>query len=110
GKAVFNYVPTSVKLQYKSLLNNYTAMPADLVPWFGQQYYMSQLYEQFPQYTSVQCGGGCGWGGTTNYHGFLLKLQKRYSHGMTFMASYTFQKTIEDEGIGGYFSNTWTGA
>jgi hypothetical protein len=68
------------------------------------------LYVRFPQYTAVQCGGGCGWGGYTDYSGLLVKVQKKLSHGLDFLTAYTWQKTIEDEGIGGYFSNTWTGA
>jgi hypothetical protein len=38
-----------------------------------------------------------------------LKVEKRFSQGLQFKAAYTAQKTIDSAGIGGYFSNTWTG-
>ena len=109
GRTYFNFVPTAVELQYRSQLNNYVPMPADLVPYFGSTYHMSQIYMQFPQYTGISGGGGSGTGGSSHYNGFVLKVDKRFSQGLNFVASYTAQKNIADAGIGGYFSNTWTG-
>lgn len=109
GRPNFNYVSTAVELQYRSQLTQYVPMPADLVPLFGQTYLASQPYEKFPQYTSVNCGGGCGTGGSSSYNGFVLKVDKRLSQGLNFVVAYTAQKNMAGAGVGGYFSNTWTG-
>ncbi len=36
--------------------------------------------------------------GNSIYHGLLLKAEKRFSRGLSFLASYTFSKAIEDSG------------
>src|SRR5262249_9164567 len=36
--------------------------------------------------------------GNSNYHGLLLKAEKRFTSGVSFLLSYTFSKAIEDSG------------
>src|SRR5262249_41271634 len=36
--------------------------------------------------------------GNSTYHGLLLKAEKRFSKGLSFLLSYTFSKAIEDSG------------
>lgn len=37
---------------------------------------------------------------TSNYNAFNLRLEKRYTHGLTFLANYTIQKNLEEFGAG----------
>jgi hypothetical protein len=57
----------------------------------------SYLLAPFPQYTGVQITYPTG--GYTIYHAFQLKVEKRFSHGLTALASYTDQKLIDDYSI-----------
>jgi hypothetical protein len=52
----------------------------------------SQLLSPFPQFTGVSSttGGGSSW-----YHAFSARAEKRFSHGYTVQASYTWSKFME---------------
>jgi hypothetical protein len=52
------------------------------------------LSSQYPQYTSL--GLQFPSGATSIYHAFQLKVEKRFSSGLTFLLSYTAQKLIDD--------------
>ncbi len=60
-----------------------TMAPADTV---------AQTLRPFPQYGSVD--HPLDPIGSVSYNGLLTSLQKRFSHGLTFLVSYTFSKTI----------------
>jgi hypothetical protein len=47
----------------------------------------------YPAYGTVNYSE---WGGVSHYHSLAAKLQKQYSHGLSFLASYTFAKSIDD--------------
>jgi len=53
-----------------------------------------QLLLPFPQYASVVRTGPSV--GNSIYHAFTLRAEKRVSHGLSFMGSYTVSKTIDD--------------
>jgi hypothetical protein len=103
----YDYIPTAVRLTQRSKLSQLVPMPADLVSFFGQQYYASQLYKPFPQYAGVY--NFLSVDDSSIYHGLQTKLEKRYSQGLNFVLAYTYQKTISSGSVGGYLSNTWTG-
>lgn len=49
-------------------------------------------YPGYGAITAVESSGG------SIYHGLLLKAEKRFSKGLSFLGSYTFSKAIEDSG------------
>jgi hypothetical protein len=53
-----------------------------------------QLLLPYPQYTSITLHSYPA--GDSNYHALTLKVDKRFSHGMTFLASYTAAKEIDN--------------
>jgi len=55
------------------------------------QYY---LLSPFPQFTAVQASFPTG--GYSDYSAFQLKVEKRFSHGLTTLLSFTGQKLIDD--------------
>ena len=57
----------------------------------------SLLAVRFPQFTSV--GLAFPSGAKSIYHSFQFKTEKRFSAGLTLLASYTFQKLIDDNSI-----------
>jgi hypothetical protein len=66
-------------------------------PESGATIPMSYLAAPFPQYTGLQAsyiGGGYAL-----YHAFQLKVEKRFSQGLSLLVSYTGQKQIDDYSI-----------
>jgi hypothetical protein len=53
-----------------------------------------QLLLPFPQYTGVSEGGG--YVGNSSYHALQMKVERRFSHGGTVLAAYTFSKLLGD--------------
>jgi Carboxypeptidase regulatory-like domain/TonB dependent receptor len=62
-----------------------------------------KLYVPFPQYSSGSTSGISSnfapWANSI-YNSVQLRLEKRFSHGMQFLFSYTFQKSLDDASIG----------
>ena len=51
----------------------------------------------FPQFSTIDTAGGNGdRSGSSKYHALILKLEKRYSGGLTFLTSYVFSKILTD--------------
>lgn len=53
-----------------------------------------QLLRPFPQYGHLYSGGG--YNGNSTYHALQMKAEKRFSHGATLLAGYTFSKMLTD--------------
>ncbi len=45
-------------------------------------------------------------GGSSTFHGFISKLERRYSSGLSFLVSYTFSKAIDDSHSSSNFGGT----
>jgi hypothetical protein len=45
-------------------------------------------------------------GGSSTYHGFIVKVERRFSNGLAFLGSYTFSRTIDDTHSSSNFDNT----
>ena len=58
----------------------------------------SQLLRPFPQFNAVT-NVSPDWG-NSSYHSFNLKLEKRYSAGISFLTNYTWSKFIDDVSSG----------
>lgn len=54
----------------------------------------AQLLKPFPRFTAVDLYRNNA--GDTNFHGFQAKVEKRFSRGLTFLASYTRGKLIDE--------------
>lgn len=54
-----------------------------------------QADRPFPQFTGVT---EQTWPFSSNYNALLVKAEKRYSHGLTFVTHYTWSKTLDDLG------------
>jgi len=55
---------------------------------------LQQLLLPYPEFTSV--AGGPDHRTSSSYHAFQMKVQKRFSHGLTFLGAYTISKLIDD--------------
>ncbi len=55
---------------------------------------VGQLMRPYPEYTTVSLYRNNV--GTTIYHGLTLKVEQRLSHGVSFLASYTRSKLVDD--------------
>ena len=101
----FSYVHTADLQKYRLQVNAPVATPPDLVNLEGSTIPLGWTLERFPQYPygvyDVLNGDG-----NSSYHGFQLKVEKRYSHGLNFILAYAAQKTIASQDLGGYTANT----
>ena len=111
----FNYVPTDKALQYRTqLFNNYpitqfysgktatqlgllnadplTGAPATELP-------LSTLLLPYPFFPSIPTNGT--YDGTSSYNAMNLKVQKRFSRGLDFIAAYTVSKQMDNWSVGG---------
>jgi hypothetical protein len=93
-----NYVPANQLYQPQSYYTAQVANPmAGLVPnnaaLNGATIQRQILLYNFPQYTSVQLNNLPI--GKLRYDGFVSKVTKRFSGGLTFIASYTVSKDLE---------------
>ena len=56
---------------------------------------ISTLLKPFPQYSVSDSYGNIA---NANYNGLQISVMKRYTHGLTFMANYTWSRAIDDGG------------
>jgi hypothetical protein len=58
-----------------------------------------QSLRPFPQFNNINTSGDGGdRSGSSTYHALVVKWEKRYSSGLTFLNSYVFSKTLSDVG------------
>ncbi|HUS05952.1 MAG TPA: TonB-dependent receptor, partial [Bryobacteraceae bacterium] len=74
------------------------ALPySNFVKDFGNNATVAQALRPFPQYTDINTWDGNGdHSGHSTYHAAVLKLDKRYAHGLSFTTSYVFSKMLTD--------------
>src|SRR5437660_3793337 len=110
----FNYVSSKNALKYKAqLFNNYpisqfysgqTASQLGLLygdPVNGpvSSLQLTTLLLPYPFFPSVPTNGT--YTGTSTYNGMNLKVEKRASHGLDFIAAYTVSKQMDNWSVGG---------
>jgi Carboxypeptidase regulatory-like domain len=107
-----------------SPINSPAAVAAGFTPPFpgfqqlwGSRATVAQALRPFPQYTTIDTAAGQGdHSGHSTYHSGIIKLEKRYTNGLTFQTSYVFSKLLTDSdsywpgtacpGVGGYLGLT----
>ena len=74
-----------------------TAPYATFKSQWGSRATVAQALRPFPQYNGIDTyGGGGDHSGHSTYHSGIIKLEKRYSRGLTFTTSYVFSKLLTD--------------
>lgn len=64
---------------------------------WGNQATVAQALRPFPQYSTIDTeAGGGDHSGHSTYHAAIVKLDKRFSKGLTFQTSYAFSKLLTD--------------
>lgn len=112
GLLNFNQVPFAALNKYgAALLNSAVDSPAAIAagiqqPWSGFAAFwrskrvnptVAQALRPFPQYTTINTWDGAGdHSGHSTYHAAIIKLDKRFSQGVTFTTSYVLSKLITD--------------
>jgi hypothetical protein len=99
----FGSIPQSTAV-LNSLVGSATANAAGITAPFpgfnalwGSRATVKQALRPFPQYTVVQTYEGEGdHSGHSTYHAAILRIEKRYSKGLTIQASYVFSKLLTD--------------
>ena len=99
----YNQVPYSYLQQYgATLLNSNISSPAAVaagirVPYPGFTGSVAQALRPFPQVLEVDTRfGGGDHSGNSTYHAAIMRVEKRFSDGLTFQSSYVFSKTLSD--------------
>jgi hypothetical protein len=88
----------------RSLLNSQLGSQAAINAGLGKPYpsfpttrSVAQSLRPYPQYNRIDTGGGQGdRSGHSTYHSMVLKFEKRYGAGLTFLGSYVFSKILTD--------------
>jgi Carboxypeptidase regulatory-like domain len=107
---VYNYIHTADRLKYRTeidanipITDVYTGKTAALL----QQVYgspelpRSLLLKPYPFYGATSFdNNNTAFDGTSIYHGLNLRVQKRYSRGLSFIAAYTVSKKINNWATG----------
>ena len=76
-------------------------------PYPGFTGTVKQALRPFPQYGTIQTFEGQGdHSGHSTYHAAILRVEKRYAHGITFQASYVFSKILTN--ADSYWGNNTT--
>jgi hypothetical protein len=108
-----NTVPVSIQQSLRNKIN--LEYPADkgLIPLYGcdqdaatgqalcSGWYSFLPYPQYPVIAAMMAPDGYN-----KYNAGQLRVEKRYSHGLNFIAAYTFSKNIVSAGLGALVANT----
>ncbi len=100
-----NWLPDSIFDSYGSRLGNLVPNPFSGIitsgPLAAAQIPQAQLLLPYPQFTALpgSLQGGVvtpfSYVGDSIYHAFTLKVEKRFSRGLSFLGSYSFSKLID---------------
>jgi hypothetical protein len=104
---LYNNVPTAQKLKYQAqLFNNYPISQfysgrtaTELALLYGDPAPLSILLSPYPFFPTVPTSGT--FDGGTTYNGMNMRVQKRHSHGLDFIAAYTISKQMDNWSVGG---------
>lgn len=105
----YDYVPTAVKETLRANLVNPVPSSAALSALYdcGAAGCPGNLVlDPIPQYTGMYPTTSAD--GYNRYNSFQLKFDKRFTHGLTFMAAYTIQKNLQSANSGSTLGNTAT--
>jgi len=102
----YSHVPTALRLQLRNHINDKVNTPDALVPIYGPTVPLSLISVPYPQYTGVTFNTSPD--GFNRYHSLQTRFEKRYSHGLTLTAVYTFQKNIQSANLTSILGNTAT--
>ena len=86
----------------RSSITSAAARAANIpIPFAGFNSTVQRALTPYPQYQEISTNGGqpASVGeraGNSTYHALILKADKRYSQGLTFLSSYVFSKIISD--------------
>jgi hypothetical protein len=81
--------PAVVALGFKPPFANFKQL-------LGGNATLGQSLRRFPQYTGVTTGGIMNHSGNSTYNALILKATKRFSGGLSLLASYTWSKLLTD--------------
>ncbi len=81
--------PAVVALGFKPPFANFKQL-------LGNNATLGQSLRVFPQYTGVTTGGMMNHSGNSTYNAVILKATKRFSGGLSLLASYTWSKLLTD--------------
>jgi hypothetical protein len=81
--------PEVVRLGFRPPFANFREL-------LGSRATLGQSLRMFPQYSGVGTGGMQNHSGNSTYHAMIVKLSKRYSHGLSLVSSYTWSKMLSD--------------
>jgi hypothetical protein len=102
----FNQVPVSEEMQYKTQLfsnvpisNYFSGAQAALLEktWGSSSIPLSYMLQPYPFFGALF--SQTMYDGTDKYNGLNVRLQKRMSYGLTFLAAYTFSKKIYNASV-----------
>jgi hypothetical protein len=112
GLKRYNQLPFSLLERYgRNLLASPITSPAAVAAGFQLPYpdincqfsatcapiSVAQSLRPFPQYRDINTSSGAGdKSGHSSYHALLVKLEKRFSRGLTLQSSYVFSKLLTD--------------
>jgi hypothetical protein len=104
----YDHTPTAVRQLLRNNINN--PIPTD--PAIGAIYgcgtscAANLILKPYPQYGSVTVNSNPD--GFNRYNSFQTKVEKRFSHGLNFIAAYTVQKNIGSPNTGSIIGNSAT--
>jgi hypothetical protein len=111
GLLNYNQVDPRYFTQYgRNLLNSSVTSPEAVAAGIRKPYpsftgSVAQALRPFPQYRTIDTASGGGdHSGHSTYHAAILRLEKRYSSGLTFQTSYVYSKILTDA------DNYWPGS
>ena len=81
--------PDVVALGFKPPFANFKQL-------MGDNATLGQSLRPFPQYTGVATGGMMNHSGNSTYNALIVKATKRFSGGLSLLASYTWSKLLTD--------------